>query len=133
MAFINNSDPDSGIEALQEAEELIAERKKKIRIAVSSKAGWVTVSKLNKKGIAHLSSEQQKDVKIAEEDALKDLDSRKRKKRDLQHHGFNSTPHLPDRRLRGTHSYTLVFFSLQAYMYIPYCLNKLIFIFIIYT
>ena len=102
LALVNNSDPESAIEALQDAEELVADRKRKIRIADGSKAGWVTVSKLDKKTNAHLSPEQQKSVKIAEEEALKYLDGRKRKRRDSQY-GSDSMPHPTDRRLfRGT-------------------------------
>ncbi|XP_038066818.1 uncharacterized protein LOC119737471 isoform X2 [Patiria miniata] len=105
LALVNNPDPDSALEILQEAEELVADRKKKIRIADGSKAGWVTVAKLDKKGSGNLSAEQQKSVKIAEEEALKDLESRKRKRRDSQYHG-SDTLHTADRRLfRGLSSY----------------------------
>ena len=103
LALGNNPDPDAILEILQEAEELVTERKKKIRIADGSKAGWVTVAKLDKKGSGNLSVEQQKSIQIAEDEALKELESRKRKRRDYQCHGTDPTPHAADRRLfRGT-------------------------------
>ena len=75
-AITEKSDIDSAIEVLRDAELLVAERKRKIRIADQSKAGWATVSQLDKKDTEHLTSEQLKSVRIAEEEALKQIESR---------------------------------------------------------
>ena len=109
LALVEKSDPEAAVAALQEAEELIADRKAKIRIADGSKAGWATVSKLDKSSSEYLLAEQRKSVKVAEEEALKDLESRKRKRRDASE---ATTRDLADQRLfRGTHFY--FFFSLH--------------------
>ena len=82
LALIKNADIDKAIEAIQSAEDLINERKKKIRIAENSKAGWLTVSQFVKESNSELSAEQAKKVKNAEETVLKELESRKRKRRE---------------------------------------------------
>ena len=98
-AVLVKQDSDAAIEAIHTAEQLISDRKRKIKIADASKAGWSTIAHLDKAD--HLTSEQQKSVKAAEEEALKELDLRKRRKRDNQHGA--SGPDPTDRYLfRGT-------------------------------
>ena len=101
-ALTENSDAESALQALDEAHDLIKERKRKIRIADGSKAGWATNAHLDKKGNEKLgvSAEELKGIKIAEEEALKEQHDRKRKRQD----GPDPVPKDPsDRRLfRGT-------------------------------
>ena len=75
------SDLQEVFDTIVEAEDLITDRKQKIKIADSSKAGWVTVQHLESGGKKDQSAEVQKKVLIAEEAALKDLEGRKRQKR----------------------------------------------------
>ena len=114
LAVINKAeDQDAAIEALLEAEELVTERKKKIRIVDGSKADWMTVSKLQKKGSAYLSADQQKSIKIAKQEALNELENRKRKRRNPNVY-TETTP--ADRLLfRGTHIFGIIlcYFSLH--------------------
>ncbi len=58
LALIRKCDTDLAIEAVYEARDLIPKRKRKIRIADGSKAGWATVEQLDKQGADHLSAEQ---------------------------------------------------------------------------
>ena len=82
-AIIARHDTDAAIDAIQKAEQLVFDRKQKIKIADASKAGWSTVNRLDQS--EHLSADQQKSVKAAEEEALKDIEQRKRRKREYQH------------------------------------------------
>ena len=50
---------EAALQAVQEGTTLIAERKQKVRIADSSKAGWGTVSHLDKTNVDKLTAEQQ--------------------------------------------------------------------------
>ena len=76
---IKKGDIQDAIEAIQAAEELVADRKKKIKIADSSKAGWNTVQHMEKRDSGQ-TSEERKRIQVAEESALKEIDARKRQK-----------------------------------------------------
>ena len=67
-AIIARHDTDAAIDAIQKAEQLVFDCKQKIKIADASKAGWSTVNRLDQS--EHLSADQQKSVKAAEEEAL---------------------------------------------------------------
>ena len=114
LALTDRPDLDSAVQALDEALELIADRKRKIRIADGSKAGWATITHLNKRGNEDLgiSSDQLKSIKIAEEEALKEQQDRKRRRQD----GPDPVPKdSSDRRLfrgRPTHN-SLCYFMLR--------------------
>ena len=84
-AALSTTSSDSklkALEALQEAESLLAERKKKIRIADSSKAGWSTIAHLDRNEGSGLSADQQKRVLAAEDAALQEQNTRKRLRQD---------------------------------------------------
>ncbi len=59
----------------------MADRKRQIKIADTSKAGWMTIQQMEKGDKKNQTADEQKKVQIAEEAALKELDSRKRPKR----------------------------------------------------
>ena len=80
VAFLQKGDTDKVVEAIHEAEDLLADRKQKIKIADSSRAGWITIQQLEKGGKRDQSSEDQKKVQIAEDAALKELEGRKKQK-----------------------------------------------------
>ena len=77
ISLLKKGNIQEAIEGIQEAEELVSERKKKIKIADNSKAGWITVQHLDKTGDKQ-TAEERKRVQIAEESALKELEGRKR-------------------------------------------------------
>ena len=127
LALTDRPDLDSAVQALDEALELIADRKRKIRIADGSKAGWATITHLNKRGNEDLgiSSDQLKSIKIAEEEALKEQQDRKRRRQD----GPDLVPKdSSDRRLfRGRLTSIHCFFTCPhsaCRPIFPCCLNK---------
>ena len=71
------------IDAIQEAESLVAERKRKIKIADESKAGWTTIQHMDKAGSTQEVVRRKKRVQIAEEAALKEIDNKKRQRRSI--------------------------------------------------
>ena len=79
LALTDRPDLDAAVQALDEAQELIADRKRKIRIADASIAGRATIAHLNKRGNENLgiSSDQLESIKIAEQEALKEQQDRK--------------------------------------------------------
>ena len=84
-AALSSTSSDSklkAVEALQEADSLISERKKKIRIADSSNAGWSTIVQLERNEGSGLSAEQQKRVLAAEDAVLQEQNNRKRLRQD---------------------------------------------------
>ncbi len=80
IALRKKGDTQEAIDAIQEAEDLVTDRKRKIKIADDSKAGRATVQHLDKGG-AEQSAEERKRVLVAEESALKEIESKKRQRR----------------------------------------------------
>ena len=76
-AALEKSNIPAAIEALKGAEAIITERKKTIKIADSSKAGWATVQELDKTG-KDRTPEEAKRIIVAEEAALKSIERRKK-------------------------------------------------------
>ena len=76
-AALERSNIPAAIEALKGAEAIITERKKTIKIADSSKAGWATVQELDKTG-KDRTPEEAKRIIVAEEAALKSIERRKK-------------------------------------------------------
>ncbi|XP_038049633.1 uncharacterized protein LOC119723154 isoform X2 [Patiria miniata] len=94
LSLLAKDDLTSAIEAIQELEEITADRKQKIQIADSSKAGWITVQHLEKGTGKNQFPEKQKRILAAEESTLKELENRKRQKKtttDRQHKGSLSS------------------------------------------
>ena len=81
MAILQKNDIQKAIDAIKEMEELIAKRKKKIKIADDSKSGWMTIQYLEKGEHSTTSSEECKRVLAAEESAEKEIENRKKQKR----------------------------------------------------
>ncbi|XP_038065367.1 uncharacterized protein LOC119735646 [Patiria miniata] len=114
-ALTTENNTGAVLQALQEGLDLLADRKQTIRIADSSKAGWGTIFHLDKRNADKLSAEQHKKVLAAKEAALKDIETRKRRRNEspqLQQSGSNSKPAFghPDRYLfRGMSSFESCF------------------------
>ena len=121
--LISKADQVSAVEALIEADELLANRKRKIRIADGSKlvdcslpvlAATTSLKTRAKRSYRH----RQKIVKIAEHEAVKKLKSRKRKRR--VSNGSDTSSRVKRRLFRctgrPTHFILLYYFSLHIPM-----------------
>ena len=109
-AIQNEEEPGTVLQSVEGAMKLISDRKQKIRIADSSKAGWGTISQLDKTEADKLSSEQHKKVLAAEEAAFKEIERRKRQRHDAPQPPLSHrpAPDHPDRFLfRGTVTETI--------------------------
>ena len=138
LSILKTGDTEKTIEAIQQAEDLIKDRKQKIKIADESKAGWTTVQFLEKGSANNLTSEQRKRVQTAEDAALKELEARKRPRISKQHdRDYTYTQPIPnsaDRSLfRGkciheTHPNRYFFVLVQFSHIVPalsHALNKI--------